>query len=1224
MCKGSSTTSTTTAPNAQAGQAYSDLLNRASGVASTPYQGYSGELVAPVNGQQFAGIGGINANAGFASPYISQATQYANQAAQPITGAQISQYQNPYTQQVVNATEAQFNQQNQMQQSQLTGNAAAQGALGGDRVGVAQGTLGGQQQMAEAPVIAGLESQGYNTALSTALQEQQNTANAAFSLGNLGVSGQNAALQGAGAQLGAGSLEQQTQQALDTALYGQFQNQLAFPYQQTQWLAGLDTGVGSQMGGTSSTTAPPPSLLGQLFGVGLTGAGIVGGTGGFGSSGWLTGLMASDKRLKHNISKIGKTNDGQPIYRYQYKGSPEWHVGLMAQEVEGKHPEAVHNVPGFGDLKFLDMKEATDSAVKRRYGGIVPGFDIGGGVDVGGEFGAGSGSNIGPSPWAGAHGYVPGIQIVPGRGAPPPPNAHQDTTTSDMMKQVQGLSGLFKGANRNNSGSNSDSNILVGGQALGLNQDYSAPSGILYGNAALGLGEARGGGIRSRRPVMAGLGTGGMVRHFADGGGDDSFLDRFAAANDFSTPSDLPPASAPGIVPPSNPDALAAHNPDMRDALLTPEFLRDQAASKSPPASAPAADTAFRGITPSDQLDNEKDRRAAATWGLLRPNEPIPDYGTGAGFGDIVSAYGQQPPPTTVPDLPPATDIGMNTGRIVPRGIRNNNPGNIEDGGFARSQPGYVGNDGRFAQFDSPQAGHDAQVSLLGNYAKQGIDTIGGVVSRWAPTSDGNDVAGYAKFVAGRIGIGPNDKVDLSDPSMRSRIATAMAEFENGTGAAGHFTGPTGGIGGDQHGPPPSNATAGITPPPATNGSSGIGGLSPEFWTGLTAAGLGMMASRSPFPGVAIGEGGLRGLSTYAQATKEKADIEDKKRQLDIAAKRAQQQMDYDNRRLALSEQQGKFSPVAGVGPDPNDPNKQVGGTYVLNTKTGQMEWKPGTILTPKGGAAPLPADAWKSNGEDFLKYLPPDQRNLVRRLASYNVDPKTLSVNGGERERLLGYTTQYDPNFDQKTYNERYNAVNKFATGPQGQNLTSLNTTMYHLDTLGKAADALNNGNTQAFNQIGNFASRQFGYPAVTNFNAVRDIAADEVVKSVLGTAGSDADRQEMRHNIQAASSPAQLRGVIEHYQDMMAGRLHSLRYTYKAATGNNDEAFDRMLTPETRERLGRLEANVGNGGNGAATPPPASGPPAAPVRVKTPAEAQALTPGTRYVTPDGKVYTR
>jgi hypothetical protein len=50
--------------------------------------------------------------------------------------------------------------------------------------------------------------------------------------------------------------------------------------------------------------------------------------------------------------------------------------------------------------------------------------------------------------------------------------------------------------------------------------------------------------------------------------------------------------------------------------------------------------------------------------------------------------------------------------------------------------------------------------------------------------------------------------------------------------------------------------------------------ISEDARAGLLAAGLGMMASRSPFPGVAIGEGGMAGLNTYYNAIKNRFDIQ--------------------------------------------------------------------------------------------------------------------------------------------------------------------------------------------------------------------------------------------------------------------------------------------------------------------------------------------------------------
>ncbi len=131
----------------------------------------------------------------------------------------------------------------------------------------------------------------------------------------------------------------------------------------------------------------------------------------------------------------------------------------------------------------------------------------------------------------------------------------------------------------------------------------------------------------------------------------------------------------------------------------------------------------------------------------------------------------------------------------LPRGIRNNNFGNIEDGPFAQGLPGYVGTDGRFARFDTPEAGFGAHERLLDTYGrKHGLNTVGGVIGRWAPSSDGNDVNGYGNYVARQLGVGVNDTLDMSDPAMRQRLARAMANFENGEGpmrGVGTGTAPT-------------------------------------------------------------------------------------------------------------------------------------------------------------------------------------------------------------------------------------------------------------------------------------------------------------------------------------------------------------------------------------------------------------------------------------------------
>lgn len=115
-------------------------------------------------------------------------------------------------------------------------------------------------------------------------------------------------------------------------------------------------------------------------------------------------------------------------------------------------------------------------------------------------------------------------------------------------------------------------------------------------------------------------------------------------------------------------------------------------------------------------------------------------------------------------------------------GERNQNEGNIEDGPYARSQPGYAGSDGRFAKFDSPEAGANAQIRLLQGKGYAGLP-ISGIIQRYAPLkSRGGDnteaqVRNYIGYVAARAGIDPDGQID---PSKLGAVASAMREFETG------------------------------------------------------------------------------------------------------------------------------------------------------------------------------------------------------------------------------------------------------------------------------------------------------------------------------------------------------------------------------------------------------------------------------------------------------------
>jgi hypothetical protein len=118
------------------------------------------------------------------------------------------------------------------------------------------------------------------------------------------------------------------------------------------------------------------------------------------------------------------------------------------------------------------------------------------------------------------------------------------------------------------------------------------------------------------------------------------------------------------------------------------------------------------------------------------------------------------------------------------RGMRNNNPGNLESNAWTQGLPGYRGSDGRFAIFDTPEHGMAALDQNLASYGQKGVNTPFAVASRWAPASDNNNPNSYGATIAKGLGVGLNDTIDLNDPAVRAKIATSIATVENGPGGA--------------------------------------------------------------------------------------------------------------------------------------------------------------------------------------------------------------------------------------------------------------------------------------------------------------------------------------------------------------------------------------------------------------------------------------------------------
>ncbi len=289
-----------------------------------PYAGQIGGYA-----QSLLGGGGANAQApnvqSNLGTYQSQLTPYANGSMignNPALAAQLAQIRDDVTNQV----NGQF------------------AAAGRDFSGANQQALARGIAQGEAPVIAAQYNQD--------VANQLGAANSLYGAGNTtantlaGFQQNYLANQGQGVPAAQSALDAQNYGANSTL--AEEAQRRGIPVQALGLLAQIGTpiaGLGTQSNGTSASTQDMSGA--QQFSTIASGIGN------------LAKFWPSDMRLKEDIAPVGQLFDGTPVYRYRYKGAPAYHIGLMAQDVEERAPDAVIAIDGY---KAVDYRAATQAS----------------------------------------------------------------------------------------------------------------------------------------------------------------------------------------------------------------------------------------------------------------------------------------------------------------------------------------------------------------------------------------------------------------------------------------------------------------------------------------------------------------------------------------------------------------------------------------------------------------------------------------------------------------------------------------------------------------------------------------------------------------------------------------------------------------------------------------------------------------------------------------------
>lgn len=211
---------------------------------------------------------------------------------------------------------------------------------------------------------------------------------------------------------------------------------------------------------------------------------------------------------------------------------------------------------------------------------------------------------------------------------------------------------------------------------------------------------------------------------------------------------------------------------------------------------------------------------------------------------------------------------------------------------------------------------------------------------------------------------------------------------------------------------------------------------------------------------------------------------------------------------------------------------------------------------------------------EQFLGTLPPNIRDLVKKIANYEMDiSKVTSLRGGEREQIAALVSAYDPSFDMTQYQARAAMRKSVTSGSYSNALNASNLVIQHVDAMSEAFKKLNNTRFQWYNKTANAAADMTGdeeiQKALGSFNSAADAVANELAKVFKGVGATDMQSiQEWRHNLGSDVTPAKFNSAVETIiKDLLRSRIDTIKSQYTSAMGKPSEF--KFLTPHSKEIL-------------------------------------------------------
>lgn len=570
------------------------------------------------------------------------------------------------------------------------------------------------------------------------------------------------------------------------------------------------------------------------------------------------------------------------------------------------------------------------------------------------------------------------------------------------------------------------------------------------------------------------------------------------------------------------------------------------------------------------------------------------------------------------------------------RGMRNNNPGNLESNSWTQGLPGYTGTDGRFAIFDNQQHGLAAMDANLSSYGRRGVNTPLAIAGKWAPGSEqGNDPNSYGGAISHALGVGLNDPVNMGDPATRAKIESAMALVENGPARSGAspavaaISAATGGAAPGQSSPVqaagaipapggPQGAGAAAAPAPAPSQAPQAGGFHPNVqalmsvinnpWATPAQQQVAQSLLQSVLPGVPTVE-----KIKDASGAEHVVFVNPRTQTITTPPGQSSSILDPSSAGGALTTSPQPGAPPAVAGAVPGAPAAVAPGAPApiagaVPPVASAVNMGAANGMTPQGATYLNGLEAQGGSGAVVARQA----RAIINGQAPLpEANAATKPVDVAIRDAVF----RAAPEFSSSVAKARSDMVTQFGdkTSPTsaGGMIVSANAALHHLSALADSADQLGNVGSPAVNWIKNEGRWAVaGNPALQAYDLNKQALAEEIGKMYKGGTPAESEIRAMVSSLSPSMTPGEQRAVFSKISTLLQGKTTELQRQWQSAFGANSSYP--VIGDEAQGVIKRFSSPGGAPGIPAAASAPVA-------TVKTPDDVKHLPSGTRFLIPDG-----